>query len=319
MLDEKLSLLNQALKWIEAGHKVGLATVIQCFGSSPRPKGAQLIVRDDGLHQGSVSGGCIEGDVIVAVGDSITENRVQRLSFGVSQETAVSAGLACGGKIEILAEPIAEGFFTAQLIRQLILNSNQGRRSQVVLDCRNGRTWLEQTKTAKGLQSDQIRLVYAPPYRLIIVGAVHIAQHLTEIAKRLDFRVYLCDPRNLFHQDARVADGVIRSSLWPDEAMEEWGPDFSTAVVTLTHDPKLDEPALVAALKSDAFYIAALGSKKTHAARLERLRAYGFDQREVDRIHGPAGLDIGSVSPAEIALSIAAQMIAKRRSSEKET
>lgn len=306
--EENAALFAVALAWLADGHRVALATVIETWGSAPRPRGSHMVLRDDGLFQGSVSGGCVEGDVIVNAQAALAGNRAVRLDYGVSNSEAWQVGLACGGKISVLVQPVDDGHFSPALMRQIMDAQQAGRTVTVQTRLMDGRS---DAGAEAGSDGDMFTAAYAPPLRLAIVGAVHIAQALVPLARLLGYAPFVIDPRGAFA--AGRFDDVEVSPQWPDEALRDWRPDARSAVVTLTHDPKLDDPALATALASPAFYIAALGSRKTHAARLERLKAQGFSDTDLERIHGPAGLAIGAKSPAEIAVSIAAEMTAALR------
>jgi xanthine dehydrogenase accessory factor len=298
--DDAVRLFETIATWRAAGHAVALATVIETWGSAPRRTGAHLAIRDDGMFEGSVSGGCVEGEVIAAAGDVIDSGRAVRLDYGVADAQAWEVGLACGGRISVLVQRVGDDGFDPRLIDRVVAGGAAGERVTLATDLASGRTH-------EGADGDFVRS-YDPPNRLIIVGAVHIAQALAPLARTVGFEPLIVDPRGSFAAAQRFEDVAV-DPRWPDEALADWQPNAATAVVTLTHDPKLDDPALAAALRSPAFYIAALGSRKTQAARRERLAAAGFGDTDLDRIHGPAGLDIGAANPAEIALSIAAEMI----------
>jgi xanthine dehydrogenase accessory factor len=302
--DDLDRVLAAARDWRAAGHGVALATVIETWGSAPRRVGSHLAVRDDGLFEGSVSGGCVEGDVITEAIDLIANGGFRRLDYGVADATAWEVGLACGGKISVLVQAVADGRFAPALLNRLIDARGAGEAVTLASDLGSG-------ATAEAETGDFVH-VYAPPLRLAVIGAVHIAQSLVPIARLLGYAPLVIDPRGLFAKGARF-DGVALDDGWPDEALARWRPNAASAVVALSHDPKLDDVALAAALRSKAFYIAALGSRKNHAARLERLAGLGFDDATLARVRGPAGLDIGAANPAEIALSIAAQMTAAWR------
>ena len=304
MSDELDHILTIARDWHAAGHRVSLATVIDTWGSAPRRKGAHLVVRADGLFEGSVSGGCVEGDVVTAAVDLLPHGGFVRLDYGVADAQAWEVGLACGGRISVLVQSLDEQHFPPELIDIILVARRAGTRTTLATNLSTGRT-TEQ-------DSGDFVTVYEPPLRLAIVGAVHIAQALVPLAVALGYAVRIVDPRGMFAAAERFA-GLAVDPRWPDEALADWGLGGASAVVTLTHDPKLDDPALIAALYSPAFYIGALGSRKTHAARLDRLRALGFDDAALARVHGPAGLDIGAANPPEIALSVAAQMVAAWR------
>lgn len=299
-MDELAHLLATAQAWRASGDRAAIATVTHTWGSAPRRVGSHMLVRADGLFEGSVSGGCVEGEVIAAGQALAREGGFRRLRFGVANATAWEVGLACGGEIEVLVQALDDSAFPPELLDRIATARAEGRPLSLVTDLATGRT-------REGTSGDFVNR-YDPRLRLLLAGAVHIAQALVPMAEALGYAVSVVDPRGVFAAGPRFA-GVEVDSRWPDEAMAEWKPDSASAVVTLTHDPKLDDPALEAALRSDAFYIAALGSRKTHAARRERLAARGFAPAELDRIRGPAGLPIGAANPAEIALSIAAEMV----------
>lgn len=283
---------------------MALATVVRTWGSAPRRVGSLLLVRDDGLFEGSVSGGCVEGAVIAAAQARINRDGGALLTFGVANETAWEVGLACGGEIAILVQAVCDSGFPPALLERLVETRAQGRPLVLATDFATGRT-------VEGQAGDFVHR-FDPPLRLMLVGAVHISQALAPMARALGHEVLIVDPRGAFAAGPRFA-GFEVDSRWPDEALADWKPDSASAVVTLTHDPKLDDVALAAALGSDAYYVASLGSRKTHASRLERLAAQGFGPEALGRIHGPAGLDIGAANPGEIALSVAAQMTAAWR------
>jgi len=306
-IDELGHLLATEAKWREAGHRTAIATVIQTWGSAPRRRGAHLIVREDRLFEGSVSGGCVEGDVITQAIEAIAAGQARRLDYGVSEAKAWEVGLACGGQISIFVQPINGDAFPPELLGKIIRSRKAGERLTVTTDLSSGRSLAgEQPGENAFIQT------YDPPLRLAIIGAVHISQALLPMAAQLGYQSLIIDPRTAFATPERFPGANI-DTRWPDEVLPEWQPDGASAIVTLTHDPKLDDPALTIALASPAFYIGALGSRKTHAARLERLGAAGISPENLARIHGPVGLSIGAANPAEIALSIMAGIIAAWR------
>jgi len=294
-------LIAAARDWRPA--RMALATVIATWGSAPRPRGSHMLVHEDGRFEGSVSGGCVEGEVLHAAASTIADGRRRLLDFGVTDETAWEVGLPCGGQIELLVQPVTADGFDPKLFDSIADTRARGGRIALTTDLASG-------KTVIGDDPSEGRFVnaYAPPRRLLVVGAVQIAQSLAAIAQSLDFVPTLIDPRARFLTVERFP-GVGLDDRWPDEAIAARKPDTATAIVTLSHDPKIDDPALIAALASPAFYIAALGSRRSHAKRLERLIAAGIEPAELARIAAPAGLAIGAQGPAEIALSIAAGMI----------
>jgi xanthine dehydrogenase accessory factor len=302
MSADDLATLGTALDWHRAGHAVRLATVMTTWGSAPRRVGSHLAIRDDGLFAGSVSGGCVEGDVVTEA--LALDSGARQLDYGVADASAWAVGLACGGKISILVQRLADDGLPAAVIEDLLAATAAGQSVTLTTDPATG-----QSRIGEG---DGFDRAYPPPRRIAIIGAVHIAQALVPLALGLGVAPTVIDPRELFAADQRFA-GLELDRRWPDEALAEWQPNAASAVVALTHDPKLDDVALAAALNSPAFYIAALGSRKNHAGRLERLAAQGFDAATLARVHGPAGLAIGAADPAEIALSIAAELTAAWR------
>ena len=309
MLDELDELMRNARSWTQEGHGVALATVIQTWGSAPRRRGSHAIIREHGLVEGSVSGACVEGDVIVRAQSLLKSGGgFERCDYGVQDENAWSFGLACGGTISVLIQTIDARHFPSAIVDAVIAARGRGEPVTVTTDLATGASTMHEAGDAEG----RFVNLYPPPLRMMIVGAVHVSQSLAPLARQLGYRVLLVDPRDSFAAASRFAD-IDVDTRWPDEAFAEWKPDSGTAVVTLTHDAKIDDPGLAAALRSDAFYIAALGSRRTHAARLDRLKAHGFGDKELARIDGPAGLAIGAATPAEIALSILAGATAALR------
>lgn len=305
MADDLDRLVATARGWLAAGHRAAIATVVESWGSAPRRAGAHLIARDDALFEGSVSGGCVEGEVIAASAEVLAGGPSRVLEFGVADETAWRVGLACGGRIRVLVQPLDERGFAPALLDAVAEARGAGRAITLHSDLASGRTGAE--PIAGGFARR-----YEPALRLAIVGAVHIAQSLAPIAARVGYAVTIIDPRSAFAAAARFDDAAL-DARWPDEALADWKPDAASAVVALTHDPKLDDVALASALATPAFYVAALGSRGNHARRLERLAARGVAAGDLARVHGPAGLAIGAAEPAEIALAIAAQMVAAWR------
>jgi xanthine dehydrogenase accessory factor len=320
---------DDALAWIASGHQVALATVIETWGSSPRPRGSHLVVRDDGVFLGSVSGGCVEGKVIEAACALLPRGAPVLLDFGVSNQDAWSVGLACGGKVQIRVEAIDAAMRGA--LEQLALARRERRASVMFTPLERARpvsVWQRgdaalgpdvRDAAARALERDEAFAVDTPDgsvfvrpvnpsLRLFVIGAVHIAGPLATMARELGYAVTIVDPRGAFTRPERWPGDVTVATAWPDEALADADLDDRTAVVALTHDPKIDDVALQLALKTKAFYVGALGSKKSHAARLTRLAERGVDEAARSRVHGPVGLAIGALTPAEIAVSIIAEM-----------
>jgi xanthine dehydrogenase accessory factor len=293
------SIIGKALEWRSA--QMAIATVLSTWGSAPRPRGSHMLVHEDGRFEGSVSGGCVEGDVLATAAAVIASGEAVLKRYGVADANAWEVGLPCGGTIEVLVQPVADNGFPIGLIQALDAAIRRGEGLTVSTDPAKG---ISQAAEIKG----QFIQHYRPARRLIIVGGVQIAQALVGIARAIGFATVVIDPRSRFLTPERFPDTVL-DDRWPDEAVAALRPDASTAVVTLSHDPKIDDPALIAALAAPTGYVAALGSRKSHAARRTRLAAAGVAETDLDRIDGPAGIDIGAVGPAEIALSVAAGMV----------
>lgn len=331
-------IIGTALDWHRAGRGAALATVVETWGSAPRPVGSQLAISGAGEIMGSVSGGCVEGAVVVEALEALEAGRPRLLRFGVSNEEAFSVGLACGGTIRVLVEPLGQSApALAPDLLEALAAARAGRRGVALLTrLEHWERRLVPTGTAadpagagpggpdaqtlaarfradrSGIEDDWFVAIHNPPLRLVVVGAVHIAQPLVAMARLAGYDPFLVDPRETFGAEHRFPGEAI-SHDWPDEALAAHGLDPRTAVVTLTHDPKLDDPAIRTALESDCFYLGCLGSTRTHAARLERLRAAGVAEAALERIHAPVGLAIGAKSPAEIAVAILAQITARLR------
>ncbi|WP_337846683.1 XdhC family protein [Sphingomonas sp.] len=293
------SVIAAARGW--AGARMALATVVSTWGSAPRPRGSHLLVHEDGRFEGSVSGGCVEADIMAVAAEVIAGAPFALRRYGVADAAAWEVGLPCGGEIEVMVQPVTAHGFDPALFDAIAAARGEGRALEVATDLATGRSSVDPLPGAFINR-------YEPPRRLLIVGAVQIAQVLAGLARELGIATVVIDPRGRFLTAERFPD-VTLDDRWPDEAIDALRPDGATAVVTLSHDPKIDDPALIAALRGGAGYVAALGSRKSHAARRERLAAAGLSPAQIDRVEGPAGIAIGAVGPAEIALSIAAGMV----------
>ena len=322
-------LLFKAFDWLQSNKKVAIATVVHTWGSSPRPVGSQLIVNEDALFEGSVSGGCIEGSVVTEALDIMNGNQAKLMEFGVSDAMAWEVGLACGGTVKVYVEQL----HISDPNLSLILEAKRSGNAIVSLsNFTNGKnaTWAPsedipddykdlEDQCRKAIRLDKGALIenatgdeifinpYNPPMRMFIIGAVHISQNLAPMAQKLGYDVTVIDHRTAWASETRFPN-IKLDQRWADDALAGEKLNHRCAIVTLTHDPKLDDPALEVALRSPAFYIGALGSKKTHAARVERLKEQGFDNSDIERIDAPIGLDIGASSPSEIAISILGQV-----------
>lgn len=296
-------ILASAGDW--AGSPMALATVIETWRSAPCPVGTHMLVHADGRFVGSVSGGCVEGDVLHVAAEVIAGAPAVVRRYGVADGAAWEVGLPCGGDIQVLIQPVSETGFAPVLFDKVIKARTVGQTLSVGTDLESGVSYIvEQDSDAEFIN------IYPPPRRLLIVGAVEIAAALAAIASSQGFAVTLCDPRARFLTAERFPSMTL-DERWPDEAVRAFSPDSRSAVVTLSHDPKIDDPALIVALDSPAVYLAALGSKASHAARLGRLSAAGITDDQLARIEGPAGVSINAISAPEIALSIAGGMIRK--------
>jgi len=304
-----LDVLKTAASWIAAGHRCELVTVIKTWGSSPRPIGATLAVRDDGRVIGSVSGGCIEDDLIENVrAKGISPDAMPHIvSYGISADDAHRFGLPCGGTIELAIEPLT----TASGIGELLHRLEGGELLERRIDLNSGAVTLAPAAPGAVLrvEGEALYTLHGPRWRLFIIGAGPLSRFLAQVASGMDYRVIVCDPREEYRADWNVP-GVDLVHAMPDDLVIESRLDARSAVVALTHDPKLDDLALMEALKSDAFYVGAIGSRVNNARRRERLKLFDLNDEQLDRLHGPIGLYIGSKTPAEIAIAILAEMTA---------
>lgn len=305
-----LEVLRNSVKWLESGHKVTLVTVTKTWGSSPRPAGAMLALRDDGLVSGSVSGGCIEDDLIHrARTHTLTGTTPEVVTYGVSGEEARKFGLPCGGTIQVVLEPLADPAPMRALLEKVETRALIARE----LDIATGTSVLRPAGVDEALRFDGKCLVtvHGPRYRLIIIGAGQLSRFIAQIALGLDYQVTVCDPRTEYSDLWDLSEVPLVREM-PDDLVVRLKPDAHTAVIALTHDPKLDDMALMEALKSDAFYVGAIGSRVNNDKRRERLRDFDLTEEQIAKLHGPIGLYIGSRTPPEIAISILAEMTAYR-------
>ncbi len=298
---ENDSVLAAAREW--RGDRLALATVVSTWGSAPRPRGSHMLIHADGRFEGSVSGGCVETDILQTAAEVIAGAPFQVKNYGVADAAAWEVGLPCGGEIAVMVQPVSAEGFDPELFDRIVEARERGDALAVTTDLATGHSDLRPVETGQVFVNR-----YDPPRRLLIVGAVQIAQALTGLAHQLGIDTVVIDPRARFLTAERFP-GTTLDDRWPDEAIEAYRPGPSTAVVTLSHDIKIDDPALVAALASEAAYVGALGSRRSHAARRERLAAAGVAPAMIDRIDAPVGIDIGAIGPSEIALSIAAAVI----------
>lgn len=298
---ENDSVLTAARHW--QGEPLALATVVSTWGSAPRPRGSHMLVHADGRFEGSVSGGCVESDILQTAAEVIAGAPFQLKRYGVADDAAWEVGLPCGGEIAVMVQPVSATGFDPELFDRIAEARDRGEALTVTTDLATGHSDLKPLETGEVFANR-----YDPARRLLIVGAVQIAQALAELARTLGIATTVIDPRARFLTEERFP-GVTLDDRWPDEAIEALKPGPATAVVTLSHDIKIDDPALIAALATNAPYVGALGSRRSHAARRERLAAAGLSAEQINRIDAPVGIDIGAIGPSEIALSIAAAMV----------
>lgn len=303
-----LEVLKTCDEWLAAGRRCELVTVIKTWGSSPRPEGATLAICDDGQVVGSVSGGCIEDDLIDRVRQhGITRVLPEVVTYGITADEAHRFGLPCGGTIQLAIEPLSEKSHIGELLQRLDRHELVARR----LDLATGAVTLASGSAGMNLQMTETSLtsIHGPRWRLLIIGAGQLSRFLAQIALGMDYHVTVCDPREEYREGWHVP-GVEVVHAMPDDLVIEMNLDHRSAVVALTHDPKLDDLALMEALKSNAFYVGAIGSRSNNAKRRERLKEFDLNDAQLARLHGPIGLYIGSKTPSEIAISILAELTA---------
>lgn len=308
-------IFEQVNTWVTAGHRVALGTIVRTWGSAPRPPGSAVAIRDDGQVAGSVSGGCIEDDLVdKARAGTLATQKPQVVRYGIDADAAHRFGLPCGGLIELVLEAVAPQSQLPQLLERL----ERGERVRRRLDLASGRVTLEEGSVNDELVLSDTELVthHGPSWRMLVIGAGQLTQYLAPMAHALGYQVTVCDPRPEYAEGFRVEGppGQIRLvRTMPDDTVRELEPDGHLAVVALTHDPKLDDMALMEALASPAFYVGAIGSRLNQAKRKERLKEhFGLDDEALARLHGPVGLKNGARTPPEIAVSILAEITAVR-------
>jgi xanthine dehydrogenase accessory factor len=302
--------LKKADEWLRAGHRAVLGTIVRTWGSAPRPVGSLVAIRDDGLVAGSVSGGCIEDDLVERVRSrALATDRPQRVKYGVTAEDAFKFGLPCGGTLELVLEPLTAESRIDELLARVV----EGRQTVRRLDMKTGRVTLAEGTGRDVLSATDEALVtvHGPRLRLLAIGAGQLTHYLAQMALACDYAVTICDPREEY-ADGWLVPGTTLVRTMPDDTVVEFKPDMNTAIVALTHDPKLDDLALMEALKSSAFYVGAIGSQKNQAARRRRLLEFGVTEAQLARLHGPVGLKNGARTPAEIAVSIMAELTAAK-------
>ena len=307
-----VEVIRTAMDWMNRGHRVVLGTVVRTWGSSPRPPGSLMIIRDDGQVAGSLSGGCIEDDLIERVKRGELAPRLpQCTTYGASAEEAQRFGLPCGGTVQIVLEPLG----AQSQLRELLAAIEQHRVVRRRLEMATGMVALSPSQDGDMVHFDGsvLETVHGPRLRLLIIGGGQLSRYLATLAAMLDYRVTVCDPREEYHEGWEAMEGVTLSRQMPDDLVLAMNLDAQSAVVAVTHDPKLDDLALMEALKTPAFYVGALGSRRNNDTRRQRLLDFEVSPAEVQNLRGPVGLNLGGRTPPEIAVSIVAEMTAVRR------
>ena len=307
-----IDVIRTALDWQSKGQRVVLGTVVRTWGSAPRPPGSLMIIREDGQVAGSVSGGCIEDDLIrrVAAGE-LALRMPESTIYGQTAEEVRRFGLPCGGSVQVVLEPLS----TQSQLRELLVSIEQHQRVERRLDMASGMVRMAPATDGDKLQFDgkSLTTVHGPRLRLLIIGGGQLSRYLASMAVMLDYQVTVCEPREEYHEGWDAMAGVTLSSLMPDDLVLAMRLDHNSAVVAVTHDPKLDDLALMEALRTPAFYVGALGSRHNNTQRRKRLLEFEVSEEEAAQLRGPVGLNLGALTPPEIAMSIVAEMTAMRR------
>ena len=307
-----IDVIRTALEWQSCGHRVVMGTVVRTWGSAPRPPGSLMAIRGDGQVAGSVSGGCIEDDLIRRVAEGELALRMpEPTTYGDTAEEVRRFGLPCGGSVQLVLEPVSP----QSQLRELLVLIEQHQRVERRLDMATGMVRMSAATQGDKLQFDgqSLTTVHGPRWRLLIIGGGQLSRYLAAMAVMLDYQVTVCEPRREYHEGWEAMSGVTLSNQMPDDLVLAMRLDHNSAVVAVTHDPKLDDLALMEALRTPAFYVGALGSLHNNAQRRQRLQSFDVSEAEVQHLHGPVGLNIGALTPPEIAMSIVAEMTAKRR------
>lgn len=304
-----MDVIRTALDWQERGHRVVLGTVVRTWGSAPRPPGSLMIIRDDGQVAGSVSGGCIEDDLIrrVATGE-LALRMPETTTYGQTAEEVRRFGLPCGGSVQVVLEPLSP----LSQLRELLVLIEQHQRVERRLEMATGMVRMGAATAGDKLQFDghSLTTVHGPRLRLLVIGGGQLSRYL---AAMLDYQVTVCEPRSEYHEGWEAMAGVTLSQQMPDDLVLAMNLDHNSAVVAVTHDPKLDDLALMEALRTPAFYVGALGSRHNNAQRRKRLLDFEVSAAEAAQLRGPVGLNLGALTPPEIAMSILSEMTAMRR------
>ena len=307
-----IDVLCTALDWLDKGHRVVLGTVVRTWGSAPRPPGSLMIIRGDGQVAGSVSGGCIEDDLIGRVARGELAMKLPELTiYGQTAQEAQRFGLPCGGSVQIVLEPLS----AKSQLRELLVAIHEHRRVQRRLDLATGLVRHDGAIDGDKVVFDGVSLstIHGPRLRLLIIGGGQLSRYLASMANMLDYQITVCEPRVEYQEGWGDFNGVTLSTDMPDDLVLAMNLDHNSAVVAVTHDPKLDDLALMEALRTPAFYVGALGSRHNNAERRKRLLEFDVTQEETLCLRGPVGLNLGALTPPEIAMSIVAEMTAIRR------
>lgn len=302
--------LQTANEWLQQGHEVALVTVLKTWGSSPRPPGSLLIMRPDGLIKGSVSGGCVEEDLVQRYcSQQLSDSYHTRIDYGVNRENATRFGLPCGDRLELLIEQLHDPTQLRPLLEALQHQQLIARH----VDLQTGKVSLQPAKAKEDFiyTNIYVRKIFGPQWNMLLIGAGHLSQYVSQIALMLGYRVIVCDPREEVAQGWQV-EGTELTTLMPDDAVQQYAQQMQSIVVALTHDPKLDDMALLDALSLPIFYVGAIGSQRNCEARRQRLKELGLTSAQMQRLHAPVGLSIGSHTPPEIAVSIMAEITQQR-------
>ena len=302
--------LQKANEWMQQGHEVALVTVLKTWGSSPRPPGSLFIMRPDGLMSGSVSGGCVEEDLVQRYrSQQLSNSYPVRIDYGVNREDAMRFGLPCGGRLELLVEQLQD---FAQL-QSLLDDLRQQQLVARIVDLQSGRVSLQPAKAEQDFvyTQTQVRKILGPQWNMLLIGAGHLSHYVSQLGLMLGYRVIVCDPREEYAQGWQV-EGTELTTMMPDDAVQQYARQPRSIVLALTHDPKLDDMALLDALTTQAFYVGAIGSQRNCDARRQRLKDLGITPANLQRLHAPVGLPIGSHTPPEIAVSILAEITQQR-------
>lgn len=298
--------LQTACDWLQQGHEVALVTVLKTWGSSPRPPGSLFIMRRDGVLSGSVSGGCVEEDLLQRYRDNeLSDSYPTRIDYGVNREEATRFGLPCGGRLELLVEQLVDNEQLQFLLDALLQQQLVARH----VDLQTGEVSLEQARAEQDFVYTNIyvRKIFGPQWNMLLIGAGHLSQYVSQMALMLGYNVIVCDPREEYANSWHV-EGTQLTTLMPDDAVLEYAQQARSIVIALTHDPKLDDMALLDAVQSPAFYVGAIGSQRNCDLRRHRLKQLGITASQLQRLHAPVGLSIGSHTPPEIAVSILAEI-----------